>query len=93
MFLFFLLTYVWVCCQDGVISVVVQRGCRCVQRAGAVRIPADPVVFTPLGDLLTVFKPMDLQGKDAKTQHSSFIVTLIFYEHHVLKVAPDFHMF
>lgn len=34
-----------------------------MQGAGSIRISADPVVLAPLRDLLTIFKPVDLQHK------------------------------
>lgn len=46
--------------HDGVVAVVIERGCSGVQRAGSISVTADPVVLAPLGDLLAIFKPVDL---------------------------------
>lgn len=56
-------THLRVACQDGVVAVIVQGGCSSVQGAGSIRLSADPVVLAPLRDLLTIFKPVDLQHK------------------------------
>ena len=52
--------YLWVGSHDGVVAVIVQQGGGGVQGTGSVRVAADPVVLTPLGDLLAVFKPVNL---------------------------------
>lgn len=58
---FYLTAHLGVSCHDGVVAVIVERGRRCVQGAGPIGLSADPVVLAPLGDLLAVFEPVDLQ--------------------------------
>ncbi len=60
MFQLTMITHLRVASHDGVVAVIIQRGCSCVQGAGAVSITADPVVFAPLGDLLAIFEPVHL---------------------------------
>lgn len=60
--------------HDGVVAVVIQRGRGSVQRAGSVGVAADPVVFAPLGDLLAIFKPVDLRHK---TRRLNYVMLLV----------------
>lgn len=46
--------------HDGVVAIIIQRGSSRVQGAGSIWLAADPVVLAPLGDLLSIFKPVDL---------------------------------
>lgn len=55
-----------VACHDGVVAIVIQRGCSSVQGAGSIRVTADPVMLASLGDLLAIFKPVNLQHKIRK---------------------------
>lgn len=55
-----------VACHDGVVAVIIQRGCSCVKGAGAIGFTADPVVLASLRDLLAIFEPVDLLRKTRK---------------------------
>lgn len=68
------LAHLWVGSHDCVIPVIIQGGGHGVQRAGPIRFSLHPVVFTPFRDLLPIFEPIDLYGKNISHEEVDVVI-------------------